>query len=282
MSTTSVAGRRPTWAREFIVGYTSGAAQANEIPSLHGGIANSTIHFEASLFPRYSDFLAHAHDAWDYIEDNHEGRAVRKSYNTVTGDFSLKIMPTWVHNCIQPWQMECSSAWSENGLITREEFRELHMYAGTTLNFDQGPYRGSRKDPDLFILPTTCLLPCLNMESGWSEGLTEMENDMDMLLVGGNGAIKTVFIIEWRKQSDNYHVSGVVKVYKLDNDGMPVQEGPDQTCGWLNQVIGVARGYIFWGTPFQNRNPCDILEYSLDILREIATIALDRMGLVPA
>ncbi|KAB8210164.1 hypothetical protein BDV34DRAFT_237322 [Aspergillus parasiticus] len=273
-------------------------------------MADSTLHFEAPLFPHYSDFLAHVtgqirdsqynfflvykgiqktwiQDAWDYIEDNHEGRAVRKSYNTVTGDFSLKIMPTWVHNCIQPWQMECTSAWCENGLITREEFRELHTYAGTTLDLDQGPYRGSRKDPDLFILPTTCLHPCLAMESGWSEGLTEMENDMDMLLVGGNGAIKTVFIIEWRKHSDNYHVSGVVKVYKPDENGMPVQEGPDQVifprpADGQNQVIGVARGDIFGGTPFRNRNPCDILEYSLDILREIATIALDRMGLVPA
>ncbi|BAE55283.1 unnamed protein product [Aspergillus oryzae RIB40] len=222
-------------------------------------MANSTIHFQASLFPHYTDFLAHVtgqirdsqcnlflvykgiqntwiQDAWDYIEDNHEGRAV-------------------------------SSAWRENGLITPEDFRELHTYAGTTLDFNQGPYRGSKKDPDLFTLPTTCLFPCLAMESGWSEDLTEMENDVDMF--------------------DNYHVSGVVKVYKLDENGMPVHEGPDQVifpkpADSQNQVIGVARGDIVGRTRFQDRNPFDTLEYPLDILREIATIALDRMGLVPA
>ncbi|EIT73927.1 hypothetical protein AO1008_04729 [Aspergillus oryzae 100-8] len=222
-------------------------------------MANSTIHFQASLFPHNTDFLAHVtgqtrdsqcnlflvykriqntwiQDAWDYIEDNHEGRAV-------------------------------SSAWRENGLITPEDFRELHTYAGTTLDFDQGPYRGSKKDPDLFTLPTTCLFPCLAMESGWSEDLTEMENDVDMF--------------------DNYHVSGVVKVYKLDENGMPVHEGPDQVifpkpADSQNQVIGVARGDIVGRTRFQDRNPFDTLEYPLDILREIATIALDRMGLVPA
>lgn len=64
-----------------------------------------------------------------------------------------------------------------------------------------------------------------------------MENDVDMLLVGGNGAIKTVFIIEWRKHSDNYHVSGVVKVYKLDENGMPVHEGPDQVGAFRLPLI---------------------------------------------
>lgn len=64
------------------------------------------------------------------------------------------------------------------------------------------------------------------MECGWSGSSPELKNDMNLLLVGSCGAVKRVFIVEWKKHSDDYHVSGFIEVFKLDRNGMPVQEGP--------------------------------------------------------
>ncbi|KAE8356933.1 hypothetical protein BDV28DRAFT_144603 [Aspergillus coremiiformis] len=114
-----------------------------------------------------------------------------------------------------------------------------------------------------------------------------METDMNLLLIGGNGDIETVFILNWRKHNDNRHVSGSIEVYTLDANGMPVRRGPPQTIfprppNSQNQVITITRRQLFLGRPFANRDPNDLFEYRLDEPRVAASDALALMGLAPA
>ncbi|KAE8312023.1 hypothetical protein BDV41DRAFT_578075 [Aspergillus transmontanensis] len=272
-------------------------------------MTESTMHFKDSLFPQYPDFLDHlsrkirdaksdlflvyeglqptwVQSAWHFIETQLEGKTIRKSYNSKVGVFSLHVMPTYIHDSLQPWQAQCREDWKDDGFITKDESRCLQAYTGTTLEFRDGPYRGSRKEPDVFVQSTYVDVPTLAMESGWSESLRELENDMNLLLVWANGAIKRVFIAKWTKHTDEYHVSGIIKVYKLDRNGMPIQEGPTQTIfpapsDSQNQCISVRRKDLFCGSPYANINPNVMLKYPLDDLRVKASLNLRRMGLAP-
>lgn len=99
---------------------------------------------------------------------------------------------------------------------------------GLGINFVGGPYGGSRKEPDLLVRSDAIQMPSIVMESGWSESITELQNDINLWLVGGGGDVRLVFILEWRLHNDNRHVSGTVEVYGLDSNGMPVRRGPAQ------------------------------------------------------
>lgn len=59
--------------------------------------------------------------------------------------------------------------------------------------------------------------PIFVVESGWFESNTKLfDDDINKLLVGGNGAIDLVALLKWRKLSDN-RVSGTIELYKRDN-----------------------------------------------------------------
>lgn len=78
------------------------------------------------------------------------------------------------------------------------------------------------------VFPDSQGMPSIIMESGWSESMTQLHNDMNLWLVGGNGQVRLVFILKWRLHNDKQHVSGSVEVYGLDANGMPVQKGQPQ------------------------------------------------------
>ncbi|KKZ62667.1 hypothetical protein EMCG_00350 [[Emmonsia] crescens] len=52
-----------------------------------------------------------------------------------------------------------------------------------------GPYSGSRKEPDCYILAKNLPLPRLVIETGWSESHNRLLDDMNTWLVGGNGHV---------------------------------------------------------------------------------------------
>ncbi|KAF7128277.1 hypothetical protein CNMCM5793_002819 [Aspergillus hiratsukae] len=66
-----------------------------------------------------------------------------------------------------------------------------------------GRYRGSRKEPDGMFKTAglTMPMPTLVVETGWSESRTHLRDDMDLWLVAGNGAVKAVLILIWRRVS---------------------------------------------------------------------------------
>lgn len=78
----------------------------------------------------------------------------------------------------------------------------------------------------MFLRPDGAELPTLAIETGWSESSANLQDDMNLLLVGAAGAMRTVFILKWRKHNDDVHVSGTIEVYGLDAIGMPVRRGP--------------------------------------------------------
>jgi aryl carrier-like protein len=64
------------------------------------------------------------------------------------------------------------------------------------------------------------MLPTLVAGSGWSESKEQLHNDMNLLLVGGNGSVKIVIIIKWTKLQGG-RVSGTVELFMRDRNGMP-------------------------------------------------------------
>ncbi|PLB47188.1 hypothetical protein P170DRAFT_412890 [Aspergillus steynii IBT 23096] len=260
-------------------------------------MSDSVLRLSASLFPKYDDFLAHlldqitsaehdlhlvyldvnetwAHDTWDVLEQGEEERSLRKTYNSVTHTFWVKIMPNFLHDCIQVWNRDVMISWMGHGMISLDELKYLRPFVGTTLGFDSGPYRGSRKDPDLFVLPGAQVLPPIVMQSGWEESLPEMQNDKDLLLIGGEGEIQVVFIARWRIHADGVHVSGILEVYVIFPRPL---DGTGQ-----NDVVKVTRRQLFGRNSVDNHDPNDIFEYSLEGLRRLATMFMARMELAPA
>lgn len=87
----------------------------------------------------------------------------------------------------------------------------LSHWLCVALTFQSGPYRNSRKEPDYFIRPDSRFLPTIAVESGWSESLPLLHDDMNLLLVGGRPDIKAVVILQWTLRSAG--VGGVVQLW---------------------------------------------------------------------
>jgi hypothetical protein len=155
-------------------------------------------------------------------------------------------------------------------------------------SFIGGPYSSSRKEPDLFFRPDNQPLPSLVIESGWSESLIRLQDDMDLWLVGGQGQVKATIILNWRLDTNTNTVRGGVQLYTLDRNGMPhlqqnliVFPAPPPAQAAAQQLV-LTRKQIFGAHVFQGRNPNDQFAFSIDLLRQEATDALTLMNLVPA
>lgn len=136
----------------------------------------------------------------------------------------------------------------------------------------------------MFIVPGQTL-PALTVEVGWSESYDNLREDMNRLLVGGNGNIKIVIIIKWTKEK-NGHVSGILELYRNDRQGIPRLQQTEvifpMPAGDPPQPLNIRRGELY-GTAIQpGRNPNDILPLLVRNLRFHARINLDRMGLFHA
>lgn len=91
---------------------------------------------------------------------------------------------------------------------------------GIAFVFDSGPYRGWEKTHDYAVLVKSHRLPTVVVESGWSETYCGLFEDINRILVGGNGKINIAFLLKWRKRSNNC-VSGIIEVYKCDHANIP-------------------------------------------------------------
>ncbi|KKK25591.1 hypothetical protein AOCH_000088 [Aspergillus ochraceoroseus] len=203
--------------------------------------------------------------------------ASRKSYNTTSRSLSIRVMPTEIQNCIQDWLL--------NHDVTREEQLLLHGIVGTTLEFKYGPYTGSTKEPDFFFRVNGHILPTLAVECGWSESGAPLLDGMNMLLVGGDGSIKVVIIVEWTRLQGG-RVSGTVELFMRDRNGMPrlVQSEtvfpPPATAS--SQRLGIRRCDLFGPAMLAGRDGNDVLYLDIEQLRDHAARNLGFMNLVPA
>lgn len=97
------------------------------------------------------------------------------------------------------------------------------------INSFNPPYAGSIKQPDFFVRPDTIRVPSFIIESGWSESATELLNDMNLWLVGGAGTAKIVLLLKWSKVGNTNRVQGVMELYSLDANGIPIRRQREVT-----------------------------------------------------
>mgnify|MGYP006873478416 CR=1 FL=1 len=67
-------------------------------------------------------------------------------------------------------------------------------------------------------------LPQIVFESGWSESLSQLRNDMRRWFTGGNGGVKIVILIKWRRGGVD-GVAGEGEVWRFARDGTPQLRG---------------------------------------------------------
>ncbi|KAL2001959.1 hypothetical protein VTN02DRAFT_937 [Thermoascus thermophilus] len=181
------------------------------------------------------------------------------------------------------------SRWSTGFRMVTSRGRRSRCYMGESaqvaLEFADGPYSGSRTEPDFFFQVNDQILPTLVVESGWSESKEQLHDDMNLLLVGGNGAVKVVILVTWTKLQGG-RVSGHVELFMRDQHDMPRLEQSETvfprptTAG--SQRLGIRRSDLFGPALLAGRNGNDVLYLDVERLRDHATRALGFMDLVPA
>ncbi|GAM40973.1 hypothetical protein TCE0_041r13735 [Talaromyces pinophilus] len=212
---------------------------------------------------------------------------LRKHYNSVTKTVWIRTMPTTIHDCHQRWFEQSEKAWYIAGQLTQAEFVNITHYAGTTTEWIGGPYAGSRKEPDLGVQVDNLSYPTFVIETGWSESLARLRDDMNLWLVGSSET-NIVIILKWRRVANTIQVKGDLEVYRRDRNGIPslqqsevIFPAPPQAQAQLQQVL-VSRRELFGRGIFQGSNANDVFSLPLDELRTVATEALARMRLLPA
>ncbi|KAE8163721.1 hypothetical protein BDV40DRAFT_299256 [Aspergillus tamarii] len=183
-------------------------------------------------------------------------RPCRKHYDSVKSIFWVRVMPEEIHDCHQKWWHDQLCRWISTGQLTPNDLSYIWPGVGTTFSFSQGPYVGSRKEPDFFLRSDAILMPKFVIETGWSESWSRLQDDMNLWLVGGAGDSEA-------KQSSIAWIKMII---------FPV---PPQPNNILDQFSLPRR--ILFGPGSQG-----VLYWNMNDLRRIATTALGFMGLVPA
>ncbi|KAB8198989.1 hypothetical protein BDV34DRAFT_233528 [Aspergillus parasiticus] len=199
----------------------------------------------------------------DSINDTRDGYSTRKNYNSLAEVLRITLMPTELHDCVQDWWRSSQMTWWNTGDLTSHEQFQIQTRVGTTLEFRSGPYRCSRKEPDLFIRTYGSRLPSLVVE------------------FGGVGAITAILIIEWQVQRNTRVVSGAVELFVRDRNGIPIRrqrENPQRLELTRREVFGPD----LLPDPTRNGPPNAMVYLEISHLRFAATRALRRMNLTPA
>lgn len=86
----------------------------------------------------------------------------------------------------------------------------------------QGIYEGARKEPNFSLHYDSQPLPTLAIESGWSEYLHRLHDDMRLWLIGGNPDVQVVFVLYWTKFAGTpQRIKGILEAWERDPTGTP-------------------------------------------------------------
>ncbi|KAJ5822971.1 hypothetical protein N7447_005311 [Penicillium robsamsonii] len=213
----------------------------------------------------------------DLINETDDGYSIRKTYDSLIGVLRIRVMPTEVHNCSQSWWRLSETNLRRIGDLTDGEHVQLDVLVGTILLFVEGPYRSSRKEPDLFVRSIYDHLPSFVIKTGWSESWDALMDDMNLLLVGGNGDIRAVTILKWNLNRQTRVVSGFVELYDIF---------PAPTGTMTPQRLELSRQEAFVPSllpdPVRTQPPNNMVYLEIEDLRTVARRALHRMSLSPA
>jgi hypothetical protein len=121
------------------------------------------------------------------------------------------------------------------------------------------------------------------LSRGDRESYNDLLDDMNRLLIGGDGAIKIVILVKWTKHANN-SVSGVLELYRNDRQGIPRRTQTEiifpMPAGDPPQPLDIRRCDLY---PVQSpRNPNEIFPLVISRLRYHARISLAKEGYVPA
>lgn len=132
------------------------------------------------------------------------------------------------------------------------------------------------------IRPDNKYLPRFIIESGWSESLNRLRNDMNLWLVRGNGEVKAVLILNWQRVGTSNRVAGNTEYYyTLDRNRREQTEYVVFPRSQRNQSLDLPRELLFgYGAPPRPSATYFCLDF--DELREVMAETLNLMGLVPA
>ncbi|KAJ6119583.1 hypothetical protein N7523_003863, partial [Penicillium sp. IBT 18751x] len=208
--------------------------------------------------PGWEDF------PWKFEEDL---PCIRKTYEPESRCLRLKIMPTYVHNCIAEWNSVSISRACMTGFLNLAELDLLLLQAGTNA---------------LLHTPSQHFPPLI-ADVGWSESYNDLLDDMNRLLISGNGAIKVVILVKWTKHADD-SVSGVLELYRNDPSGVSRRTQTEiifpMPAGDPPQPLDIRRCDLH---PVQSpRNPNENFPLLISRLRSHASISLAKDGYVPA
>ncbi|KAJ9363747.1 hypothetical protein C8Q69DRAFT_482032 [Paecilomyces variotii] len=214
----------------------------------------------------------------------------RFSYNSFVKALNVLVMPTEVHDVHQHWISSEKLDMVLGGFLTAAEGHALTLGVGTTINHLNGPYTGSRKDPDMLIRHELEPLPSIAIESGWAESLPRLHADMRLWLVGGEPDVQLVIILRWSKISGTpiQRVKGKYEIWERDTANTPYCKDsgaifPPPPANLGPQVIPITRAQLFGPAHiFPGQNGTDIWNLRVDLLRTWASKAINRMGYIPA
>jgi hypothetical protein len=136
-------------------------------------------------------------------------------------------MPIEGHDITQKWVINSVVNWMNDGIISKEEWKALKIGFGTTLKLPMSPFPNSQKEPDIYIRPYNSdskFLPPIAFEVGWSVPAQKLEDDVRILLEGGNGHIRAVIVVDWCLQNDGVTVTGKVDLWRRGSDGQPIHK----------------------------------------------------------
>jgi hypothetical protein len=135
-------------------------------------------------------------------------------------------------------------------------------------------------------------LPSFAIESGWSESYHELLDDVNMLLVGGDGLVKAVVILNWSLHRSTRVVSGFAELYVRDRNSIPIRRqhepifpAPPQNAT-APQCLMLSRLEFFGPSlvtdPGRTAPPNRNVFLLIDELRFVALDSLARMNLTAA
>ncbi|KAJ5895219.1 hypothetical protein N7495_006910 [Penicillium taxi] len=229
----------------------------------------------------------------DSLDKMRFNSSYRLSYSSVSLVLRLIVMPTPAHDCSAKWWRLCELDMVATGVLTPFEQAQFESNVGTTMKFTTGPYLGSVKQPDFFIRTDDEVLPSLVIEVGWSESYDDLLSDLNLLMIGGDGMIRTTIIIKLSKSTKRgvTTVNGFIELYTLNRRGIPVIKQEEVYLCTLPtnravQSLRLTRKEVFG--PFLVNDPgrvlpvTDRVEMSIEHLRTACTRGLQRMNLTPS
>jgi hypothetical protein len=107
--------------------------------------------------------------------------------------------------------------------------------AGTRIMLPSSPFSKSIKEPDVLIDPGDGHnLPSVVIEAGWSEDMSGLEADIELLLRGSGGLTKVAILVKLYLREATRQVSGEASVWTLNAFEQPVRR-QTEVCEKLDQ-----------------------------------------------